>query len=496
MKGMKRNTKEENQLLKELNQETEFVKQPYLYAMVGADFTLVQRGIMIEIIHTLQDQFNAYLKGRSRSDGQLTLDLFTEQEKANRIKTFTIEAASIGVKPDAYEELEQACKNLLGMQMYVPMIDPESGDVVNKIANLFSSIVIPAKENPDYKYRNEKRRRKSYIQVNMETDTLRQICDLNNGCGYLDHVYRIARISRRKRTPSIYIYLSRWAKDFPCKSVNFIDLKKYLGVIAPAFEKDGTTGRKVRTEKDSYPKFSLFCKFVMDPIKEDLDRLAEENKVDFSFDYEPVYRGKARRGNPEEIRFTIHLSSLGEELKRKRRRRQLPSDIWNLLRAEYGLTETDIKGLSDMLSEEMVVDFRKEVMEVGEKLKRYRPMNERAYVVTLLKNFIVQRIPEAEEAEEVKESVPVERKAKAVSEEEAGRWKEFMQALADSVTATEYNTWLRYMEFVSFAEGRLTVSVPTVFVKEFIETNFLEALAKAVSVVYGNATELFYTVRG
>lgn len=159
MKGMKRNTKEENQLLKELNQETEFVKQPYLYAMVGADFTLVQRGIMIEIIHTLQDQFNAYLKGRSRSDGQLTLDLFTEQEKANRIKTFTIEAASIGVKPDAYEELEQACKNLLGMQMYVPMIDPESGDVVNKIANLFSSIVIPAKENPDYKYRNEKRRR-------------------------------------------------------------------------------------------------------------------------------------------------------------------------------------------------------------------------------------------------------------------------------------------------------------------------------------------------
>lgn len=498
MKGMKRNTKEENQLLKELNQETEFVKQPYLYAMVGADFTLVQRGIMIEIIHTLQDQFNAYLKGRSRSDGQLSLDLFTEQEKANRIKTFTIEAASIGVKPDAYEELEQACKNLLGMQMYVPMIDPESGDVVNKIANLFSSIVIPAKENPDYKYRNEKRRRKSYIQVNMETDTLRQICDLNNGCGYLDHVYRIARISRRKRTPSIYIYLSRWAKDFPCKSVNFVDLKKYLGVIAPAMEKDGNTGRKVRVEKDSYPKFSLFCKFVMDPIKEDLDRLAEENKVDFSFDYEPVYRGKARRGNPEEIRFTIHLSGLGEELKRKRRRRQIPSDIWNLLRAEYGLTETDIKGLSDMLPEELTGEFRKEVMEVGEKLRRYRPKNERAYTVTLLKNFIMQRIPEAEEADENPDSVPAEERkgSRAVSEKETAMWNEFMQVLADSVTATEYSTWLRCMEYVSFSEGRLTVSVPTMFVKEFIEANLLDALKKAVSVAYGSSAELFYTIRG
>ena len=106
---------EVNQILKELN-ETEFMKQPYLYAMIGADFTLMQRGIMIEIIHTLQDRFNAYLRGRKKPDGQLTLDLFTEQEKTNRIKTFTIEAASIGVRPDAYEELEQACKEM-GMSM-------------------------------------------------------------------------------------------------------------------------------------------------------------------------------------------------------------------------------------------------------------------------------------------------------------------------------------------------------------------------------------------
>lgn len=486
---------EVNQILKELN-ETEFMKQPYLYAMIGADFTLMQRGIMIEIIHTLQDRFNAYLRGRKKPDGQLTLDLFTEQEKTNRIKTFTIEAASIGVRPDAYEELEQACKDLLGMQLYVPMIEPKSGDKVWKLANLFSSITIPAKESVDYKFRSGKRR-KSYILVNMETDTLGQLCDLNNGYGYLDHVYRIARISRRKRTPAIYIYLTRWAREYSQKSVNFIDLKKYLGLIAPEKVKDEVTGKTVTRDVDTYPKYSRFCEKVMDPIKEDLDRLAEDNKVDFSFDYEPVYKGRAKRGNPEEIKFTIHLSGLGEEMKRKRKQRQIPSDIWNLLRAEYGLTETDIKGLSDMLPEELVGEFRKEVMEVGEKLKKYRPKNERAYVVTVLKNFVMQRIPEAEEAEEAKESAAVEKKeTKAVSEKEAAGWREFMQVLADSVTATEYNTWLRCMEYVSFKDDRLTVSVPTMFVKEFIESNLLEALRKAVSVVYGENVELFYTIRG
>ena len=485
---------EVNQILKELN-ETEFMKQPYLYAMIGADFTLMQRGIMIEIIHTLQDRFNAYLRGRKKPDGQLTLDLFTEQEKTNRIKTFTIEAASIGVRPDAYEELEQACKDLLGMQLYVPMIEPKSGDKVWKLANLFSSITIPAKESVDYKFRSGKRR-KSYIIVNMETDTLGQLCDLNNGYGYLDHVYRIARISRRKRTPAIYIYLTRWAREYSQKSVNFIDLKKYLGLIAPEKVRDEVTGKMVTRDVDTYPKYSRFCEKVMDPIKEDLDRLADENKVDFSFDYEPVYKGRAKRGNPEEIKFTIHLSGLGEELRKKRKRRQLPSDIWNLLRAEYGLTETDIKGLSDMLPEELVTEFRKEVIGAGERLKKYRPKNERAYLVTLLKNFIMQHIPEAEEVGGTEESPELPGKGRtAASEEEMNRWGEFMQVLSDSVTATEYNTWLRFMNFVSFSGDSLTVSVPNGFVREFIENNFLDAMKKAVSLVYGDNVMLFYTVR-
>ena len=117
--------------------------------------------------------------------------------------------------------------------------------------------------------------------------------------------------------------------------------------------------------------------------------------------------------------------------------------------------------------------------------------------MTLLKNFIMQRIPEAEEADENPDSVPAEERkgSRAVSEKETAMWNEFMQVLADSVTATEYSTWLRCMEYVSFSEGRLTVSVPTMFVKEFIEANLLDALKKAVSVAYGSSAELFYTIR-
>lgn len=50
-----------NFLTKELS-SVEFIKQPYLYAMVGADFSLYQRNIMIEIIKSMQDRFNEFLK--------------------------------------------------------------------------------------------------------------------------------------------------------------------------------------------------------------------------------------------------------------------------------------------------------------------------------------------------------------------------------------------------------------------------------------------------
>ena len=50
-----------SQLVSELK-DCEFIKQPYLYATIGGDFTLTERSIMIELMNSLQDQFNQYLK--------------------------------------------------------------------------------------------------------------------------------------------------------------------------------------------------------------------------------------------------------------------------------------------------------------------------------------------------------------------------------------------------------------------------------------------------
>lgn len=479
-----------NSLMKELS-SVEFIKQPYLYAMVGADFSLYQRSIMIEIIKSMQDKFNEFLKNKS-SEGQLSL--FPADFNENQIFTFRISAASIGVSPRDYIYLSEACDNLLKMNFTFYRYD-EFGRPFREKANLFSTIGMPTIPVSGSK---EKEKRLNYVEARMDAKVLKELCDLGNGKGYLDHIYRIARICRRKRTPSIYIYLSRW-KDFSKKSVEYVELKKFLGVltIENVYQNDVV----VRTyEKDRYPKFSKFCKEVMDPIREDMDRMASENMVDFTFDYEPVYKRGTKRGDPDEILFKIKLSELGEELSRKRKQQKLPADVWDLLRSEYKLSETDIRMLSDMLTDELVNEFRAEILALRGRMSQYKVQNPKSYMVTSLKNFLIQHTPKAEEIKDENQQngvgeTPEKQHPAPMKEEDKNRWLAFTALLKSCVTTNEYNTWLAPVNFVSFDGNRLTVSLPAAYVGTYIDEKLGEPFRQAINAVYGDSVELFYEVR-
>lgn len=486
MRRKKSTPESSNSLIKELS-SVEFIKQPYLYAMVGADFSLYQRSIMIEIVKSMQDRINEFLKNK-RADGQMSL--FPKDLSDDQIVTFRISASSIGVSPRDYVYLDEACKNLMEMNISYYDYD-QMGRKMRTYAHLFSTIKMPVTPVSGSK---EKEKRMNYVEARMDAKILKYLCDLGNGKGYLDHIYRIARICKRKRTPSIYIYLSRW-KDFPKKAVEYVELKKFLGVIT--LEEEKVNGKMVKTEKDKYPKFSKFCKEVMDPIREDLDRMASENLVDFTFDYEPVYKGATKRGNPDEILFNIKLSELGEEMSRKRRQQKLPADIWDLLRSEYKLTETDVRMLTDMLPDELMNEFRSEVLALRDRMNRYKVNNPKSYVVTSLKNFIIQHTPEAKEAKEdervgEKKETP---HTKPISEEDKNRWQAFMELLQGSVSVNEFNTWLSSLEFVSLKGDEVTVSVPAAYVATYIDEKLNIPFIQALNAVYGENVKLLYEIR-
>ena len=482
-----------SQLVNELS-DVEFIKQPYLYATVGGDFTLTQRGIMIEIINSLQDRFNSFLKNRKNG---VQLDLFAQEEKQGKdLMTFRIESSSLGVKPDAYAVLEQTCNNMLDMKVSYLQREETTGQLRRVYANLFVDISIPVSKKTDgaYNYKKNDTRRAGYVEVRMSIDTLKYLCDLNNGLGYLQHIRRIARVCRRKRTPSIYIYLAKY-KDAGHKSVDLLELKKFLGLIETVTETD-ENGNKVEREKDSYPKFSRFCSTVLDPIKEDLDELAENNAVDFTFDYSPVYK-KSHRGNPDEILFELKLSDLGEELRLQRKRINQPSDTWTLLRTEYKLTDTDVKGLSDMLPDTLVNEFRKYVLELGDMVKRYKPNSVKAYVITSLKNFITSHTPQQQSAPAEQKGQQRETEASPTpqpTEKELQAWQIFMDVIKNNCTVMDYNTWLSFLDYGGSDGGTVTIKVPTAFFYIYIQENFKPLLEQASEAAFGEKAKIKYEI--
>lgn len=481
----------ENELIAEL-EEARWIKQPVVYTLLSGDFSLMQTSIMIGLMDSIQDRINAYLKRKKEGDNR-QLSLFTQEEIEKEAVTFKIDFSSINVRPDAYDELDQACQNLIRMSMSYPEFN-ESGKTTNRVyINLFSRIKIPTnlddKSPKEYRYKNGKRR-KGYIEITMLTKNMTDVFDMSRG--YVNHIAMIAQLCRRKRTPRIYIYLERW-KNCGHKTVNLMEFKEYLGLMTW----DRRTGE---VKEDVYPKFSRFCASVLDPVKKEMDDLSSKNMIDISFDYEPIYKRGKGRSNPDEIKFTIHMSEMGRALTKKSVANKGLSDLVEYLKKEYGFTDKDLFFMTDGFVEEMLPALENEVHMLKEKEERYKPQNKAGYAMACLRKCVSAIKPQVvyeetegngeEKQEKSEEEKVVKFKAPTELEQEA-----FGKVIADVNLQTEYRSEgiFKYLKLAGIRREEdgsvcLKLVAPTRFYVDQIETEHLEVFRESLFRFFPSAT--------
>lgn len=275
-------------------ESSEWMKNPLVYSQVSADMTLMQREIIISIAASLQNRIGEFLQ--RKKNGGTQLSLFEDEIMNKDVYEFRIKTSELNVRPDAYDELDQACKELAKMFFSYTSYDEKEKCYVKHYTSLFSDISFPVENN----------RRKGYIKVLMLTQNMKALFDMRNG--YVEHLRKIVPMCRRHRTPGLYIYLSKY-KNLGHKIVPFTDLKGFMN----DYVFDGTG--KLVEEKN--PKFVKFRQRVLDPVKNEMDELAKANRIDFSFDYEARYHGRTKIGNPDAILFTIKLSEMGKNHRKK-----------------------------------------------------------------------------------------------------------------------------------------------------------------------------------
>ena len=144
-------------------------------------------------------------------------------------------------------------------------------------------------------------RRTGNIVIKMLTENIRDIFTMQYG--YVTHLSHIASISKKKRTPRLYIYLSRF-RDIGHKRVPYKDLVEFLGLTDEYYDKNNSGA-------NPYTSWSKVKSLVLEQVKKEMKEMADNGEIDFWFDYTPIFPNGKTRGIPEYVEFIITKSALG-----------------------------------------------------------------------------------------------------------------------------------------------------------------------------------------
>ncbi len=315
--------------------ELRWINTPVNYTSYAKSYSLIQQDVMLLVSGRLQDNFAKFLNehrylSKERPNGAIT------KEDLLKMGPIRLRLADFGIDSSHYDESMKVVNQMKKIEFNLPRFDPETGLRKGEdYMPIFSKIFIPksftSREGEDFNYSGDgdnkidedgqevrKFRRDGYIEVTINIEVAKAVFDMTDG--YFNHLERIAYFCNSAYTSRLYLLLMKYASKGQMNPViDYYELKDALGMFKVDVEKTDDTQPAVVVTTEKYQKFSQFRKQVLDVARGDMERLCEENKIEIMLScidpdkkgYEPIYRGSAKRGNPEKIKFHIKRTPLG-----------------------------------------------------------------------------------------------------------------------------------------------------------------------------------------
>lgn len=294
----------------------EWYNTPFALVKFGKGFSLIQQQALIKVSEALQSHINKFYNERQHLSREDPNGLIP-REVLESMEPIRMYASDFGVGDGHYSDVFAAFKTISMTQVKAPEYDENGNYVTTKWYNVFSHFSMPETDN-GYTYIDKKgneqtvRRYEGYAEFALNTNIVHYalkltVADyaLNMKDGYVKHPARIAQESRLSYAPLLYFLVKHSARSMSKVRIPYREVQEMLGTK----EWDKNTGEVIR---DDFPLFSKFKQRVLDKVVAEMKRMAVINQIDITLDYEPVYRGKVKRGDPEWIEFTIRLSDLGK----------------------------------------------------------------------------------------------------------------------------------------------------------------------------------------
>lgn len=392
----------------EQNSEDKWLLSPVTFSQIGGNFSMVQQRVLAGILEKVQE--NMLRSINSKEDDKRFPSLFTAEEMNGETMELEIDPAYFGIAPEHYDYLEEALKDLANIRIAFPKAYKDKMNYV--VAPLFARLEIPMGN----------KRRMGKVRVVMLNENINDFMSMDKG--YTLFMARITRISKKVRTPRIYQFLSPF-QDIGHKKVLYEDFCKFLGIDDETARTDRLTKiqqqlrDKQITQREAnerlealakwenpFKKFNKVKSQILEPAKAELDMFTSDcvnpnDEIDITFEYEPLYEGVSRRGNPSHLNFTIIKKRLALEHDREQAERRQRHTLINTLCDRYrDLNSFDLRDIVGQVEPDDFADFRAFCYgDVAKAVERKQPDFVGAYVLTMLNDWVGSRQKERVKSE-------------------------------------------------------------------------------------------------
>lgn len=399
-----------NSMYSELR-DVRWLYNPVVYSQLSGDFTLMQQRILVGIIEKLQQRIIDSVDVQHKQKSFPAI--FEDSELMNRDTIdLNIAAADLGVIPAHYDQLEQAALALNRITMKYPKFDSKGRVSRHVVATLFPRIEIGMTESEI--------RRTGILRVVMLTDNIRDIFTMQHG--FVKHVSHIARIALKKRTPRLYIYLSRF-KEIGHKKVPYTDLIEFLGLTDEYYH-------ETNEGKNPYTSWSKVKQLVLEPVRQEMDELARSGEINFSFEYEPIFPPGKSRGIPVEVLFTMKNSAMGDKkAKDDHRTNSIYNFIDNYVAWCPDLSIHALRELAESIPDDLLPDFLNfALIDVRRIVERKQPDDVASYAMGVLRKWKRERLRPAQPVLDLFSEQPKETEPEHdIPGQYAEEWKQILE---------------------------------------------------------------------
>lgn len=369
----------------DLNDER-WIKTPFAYTKFCSGLTLLQQDIMYKVSDEIQEFFKPFFaEGRANLSNRPN-PLFSREEK-EKLRPIRIVLSDYGLYTSNYGDIFRAVKSILGIQLCKPDVN-ENGEPITRLVNIFTEGHIPRTEK-GYTVNNEDGtttqfdKSKGWVEFRINPDVADYTFDMVQG--YINHPRYITRNSGAKNTPQLYGLIKHKCGYGHTAKITVKEIKEHLGLVEMD-DKHNIIGYL-------YPKYSKFRECVLLRVKSDIDRMAECEKIDFTFTFDEIMKRGRKTGEPLYIVFSIHKTALGVSHAKEEKRLEAIRRIISSLTSQYPDINPDtLAQIIKDVDEEDFSDFNRYALKnVPQAIEKKYPEQPANYAFAMLRSWIKDR---------------------------------------------------------------------------------------------------------